>query len=285
MSAAASLRAQIADKKLIVAPGSYDCITARMIERAGFGAVYVSGGCSAIMLGFPDYGLVSATEMIDNAGRIAGSVGVPVIADADTGYGNELNVTRTVRDFEQKGVAAIHIEDQTFPKVCGHLDGKEVLPLDRFTNKIRAAAAARRNRDTIIIARTDSRATHGFEEAVRRMNAALEAGADVAFLEAPQTMEETAMAPKLIKGPCLLNVVRGGKSPLLDLRQAEEMGYSIAILPVVLLMNAIGLFEKLLKEVRNTRVHPQTPITVREMFQCMGSGPWDEIQGKYKIAS
>lgn len=282
MSSAAKLRAQINNSKMVVAPGSYDCISARMIERAGFEAVYVSGGCSAIMLGFPDYGLVSATEMIDNAGRIVNSVSVPVIADADTGYGNELNVTRTVRDFEQKGIAAIHIEDQTFPKLCGHLDGKEVLSIDRFANKINAAAAARRNNDTIIIARTDARATLGFDEAVRRMNAALEAGADVAFLEAPQTKEETAQAPKLIKGPCLLNVVRGGKSPLMDLREAEAMGYRIAILPVVLLMQAITSFEAILREVRDTSVHPQNPVTVQEMFQVMGSGPWNEIQGRYR---
>jgi 2-methylisocitrate lyase-like PEP mutase family enzyme len=285
MSPAAVLRAQIAGPKMLVAPGSYDCITARLIERAGFGAVYVSGGCSAIMLGFPDYGLVSATEMIDNAGRIVNSVGVPVIADADTGYGNELNVTRTVRDFEQKGVAAVHIEDQTFPKLCGHLDGKEVLPIERFANKIRAAAAARRNKDTVIIARTDARATLGFDEAVRRMNAALEAGADVAFLEAPQTREETAAAPRLIHGPCLLNVVRGGKSPLVDLREAEEMGYRIAILPVVLLMHAISSFDKVLQELRESRVHPQSAISIPEMFQRMGSGPWDEIQSKYRRSS
>lgn len=285
MSSAAKLRAQIASSTMVVAPGSYDCITARMIERAGFGAVYVSGGCSAIMLGFPDYGLVTATEMIDNAGRIVNSVSVPVIADADTGYGNELNVTRTVRDFEQKGVSAIHIEDQTFPKICGHLSGKEVLSIERFANKIRAAAAARRNKDTIIIARTDARATLGFENAVQRMNAALDAGADVAFLEAPQTKEETAQAPRLIHGPCLLNVVRGGKSPLVDLREAAEMGYRIAILPVVLLMHAIGSFEDILRELRDSQIHPHTAITVVEMFQRMGSAPWDEIQSQYKVAS
>lgn len=285
MSSASKLRDHIASSTMLVAPGSYDCITARMIERSGFGAVYVSGGCSSVMLGFPDYGLVSATEIIDNAGRIVNSVSVPVIVDADTGYGNELNVTRTIRDLESRGVAAIQIEDQTFPKVCGHLDGKEVLPTERFANKIRAAAAARRDKDTIIIARTDARATLGFEEAVRRMNAALDAGADVAFLEAPQSLEETAQAPQLIHGPCLLNVVRGGKSPLLDLREAARMGYRIAIVPALLLMHAIGSFEQILQELKQSQIHPQTTVTVREMFQRTGSGPWDEIQSQYKIAT
>jgi 2-methylisocitrate lyase-like PEP mutase family enzyme len=144
---------------------------------------------------------------------------------------------------------------------------------------------ARRDKDTLIIARTDARATLGFDEAVKRMNAALEAGADVAFLEAPQTKEETQLVPRVVKGPCLLNVVRGGKSPLTDLREAEDMGYRIAILPVVLLMQAISSFEAVLREVRETRVHPQNPVTVREMFQIMGSGPWDEIQGRYRTGT
>src|ERR1700730_12658218 len=166
---------------LTIAPGAYDCITARSIAQAGFGAVYMTGAGTAATLGYPDYGLLTMSEMADNAGRIAAAVDVPVIADADTGYGNELNATRTVREYEKRGVAGLHIEDQGFPKKCGHLDDKVVIPLDEYLAKIRAAAAARTDPGFLLIARTDARAVIGFEEAVARMNAALAAGADMAF--------------------------------------------------------------------------------------------------------
>src|SRR5690242_18457080 len=174
---------------MVVAPGAYDCITARLIERAGFDAVYMTGAGTAATLGYPDFGLVTMSEMVGNAARIAAAVALPVIADADTGYGNELNVFRTVHEFERAGVAGIHIEDQEFPKKCGHLDDKQIIPREDYIAKIRAAAAARRDKDFLIIARTDSRAVAGLDEAVARVNAALAAGADMAFVEAPQTRE------------------------------------------------------------------------------------------------
>src|SRR5499433_3480524 len=151
---------------MLVAPGAYDCITARTIAQAGFDAVYMTGAGTAAMLGYPDYGLVTMSEMADNAGRLASAIDVPVIADADTGYGNELNATRTVREYERRGVAGLHIEDQGFPKKCGHLDNKTIVSLDEYLAKNRAAAAAKRDPDFIVIARTDSRAVLGFEEAV-----------------------------------------------------------------------------------------------------------------------
>jgi 2-methylisocitrate lyase-like PEP mutase family enzyme len=194
MSRAAKLRALL-KQDMVVAPGAYDCITARTIAQAGFSAVYMTGAGTAATLGYPDYGLVTMSEMADNAGRIANAVDVPVIADADTGYGNELNATRTVREYERRGVAGLHIEDQGFPKKCGHLDNKVIVPLDEYLAKVRAAVAARHNPDFLIIARTDSRAVLGLEEAIRRANAALAAGADMAFVEAPQTMEEVASVP------------------------------------------------------------------------------------------
>src|SRR6059058_3696098 len=160
---------------MIVAPGAYDCITARLIERAGFDAVYMTGAGTAAMLGYPDFGLVTMSEMVGNAGRIAAAVGMPVIADADTGYGNELNTVRTVREYETVGIAGIHIEDQGFPKKCGHLDDKEIVPREDWLAKIRAAAASRRNADFLVIARTESRAVAGFDEAVARANAAIAA--------------------------------------------------------------------------------------------------------------
>ena len=168
MNAQRRLRDLLRQDGMIVAPGAYDCIGARTIEQAGFPAVYMTGAGTAASLGYPDFGLVTMSEMAENAGRLASAVGIPVIADADTGYGNELNVTRTVRAYESKGVAGLHIEDQDFPKKCGHLDNKTIIPLDDYLPKIRAAVAARRDPDFLIIARTDSRAVVGFEEAVDR---------------------------------------------------------------------------------------------------------------------
>src|SRR5215212_11024272 len=175
---------------MVTAPGCFDCITARSIERAGFEAVYMTGAGTAATLGYPDFGLVTMSEMVANARRIATAVEVPVIADADTGYGNELNVVRTVREYEAAGVAGIHIEDQGFPKKCGHLDDKEIVPRADWLAKIRAAAASRHNREFTVIARTDARAVAGFDEAIGRANDALKAGADMVFVEAPQTREE-----------------------------------------------------------------------------------------------
>src|SRR5204862_587843 len=173
MTQAARFRELMRRDGMVVAPGAYDCITARLIERAGFEAVYMTGAGTAATLGYPDFGLVTMSEMVANAGRIAAAVGLPVIADADTGYGNELNVFRTVREFERSGVAGIHIEDQEFPKKCGHLEGKQVIPRESYIDKIRAAAAARGDRDLLNIARTDSRAVEGMDEAIGRGNAAL----------------------------------------------------------------------------------------------------------------
>src|SRR6185369_14644261 len=219
---------------MVAAPGCYDCITARSIERAGFEAAYMTGAGTAASLGYPDYGIVTMSEMADNAGRIASAIKLPVIADADTAYGNELNAIRTVREYEKRGVAGIHIEDQDFPKKCGHLENKVIIPLDDYVAKIRAAVSAKVDRDFLIIARTDSRAVLGFEEAIRRANAALEAGADMAFVEAPQTLEETANVPKLVKGPCMLNMVWKGKTPDLSIAEAEKMNYALMILPGLL---------------------------------------------------
>jgi len=209
MKKSARLRQLINQPEVLVAPGAYDGITARLVEQAGFSTVYMTGAGTSMAHGFPDFGLLSMSEMVDNAAMMARTVEIPVISDADTGYGNELNVTRTVREFEARGVAGIHIEDQVAPKRCGHLDGKEIIPRNEFISKIRAAVAARRDPDFVIIARTDSRAVAGFDEAIERANAAMAAGADVAFVEAVQSAEELALVPKRVNGPCLLNVVPG----------------------------------------------------------------------------
>jgi 2-methylisocitrate lyase-like PEP mutase family enzyme len=272
---------------MVVAPGAYDCITAKLIEQAGFATVYMTGAGTAASLGYPDFGLVTMSEMVTSAGRIATAVEVPVIADADTGYGNELNVVRTVREFERSGIAGIHIEDQEFPKKCGHLEGKQIVPREDYVAKIRAAVAARHDNDFVIIARTDARAVAGFDEAVARGNAALTAGADMAFVEAPQTREEVAAVPRLVNGPCLLNVVRGGKTPDIDLRDAEAMGYKLAIVPGLLIQSVVGICDQILAELKAGHRHPLPvkEITIPEMFRRFGADDWDALRTRFRAAS
>ena len=284
MAQASGFRDLMKRDGMVVAPGAYDCITAKLIEQAGFAAVYMTGAGTAATLGYPDFGLVTMSEMVANAGRIAAAVDLPVIADADTGYGNELNVFRTVREFERSGVTGIHIEDQEFPKKCGHLEGKQVIPREDYLAKIRAAIAARRDKDFAIIARTDSRAVAGFDEAIARANGSLAAGADMAFVEAPQTREEVAAVPRLVKGPCLLNVVRGGKTPDLDLRDAEVMGYKLAIVPGLLIKSVVGICDQMLAELKASHSHPLpvNEITVPEMFRRFGADKWDALRDRFR---
>jgi 2-methylisocitrate lyase-like PEP mutase family enzyme len=283
MSRGQEFRKLLSKGGMIVAPGAYDCITARTIAQAGFDAVYMTGAGTAATLGYPDYGLLTMTEMADNAGRIAASVSAPVIADADTGYGNELNATRTVREYERRGVAGLHIEDQGFPKKCGHLDNKTIIALDAYLAKIRAAVAARQDPGFYIIARTDSRAVLGFEEAIRRANAALDAGADMAFVEATETVEEVLSVPRLVKGPCLLNVVWKGKTPEIGFDDAKRAGYKLAIVPGLLFKAVIGVCDATLKQLREGRRHPvlDTGMTVRDAFRRVGADEWDEISQRF----
>jgi 2-methylisocitrate lyase-like PEP mutase family enzyme len=286
MSKATHLRSLLRQDGMTIAPGAYDCITAALIAQAGFPAVYMTGAGTAASRGYPDYGLLTMSEMVENAGRIASAVDVPVVADADTGYGNELNVVRTVREFEQRGVAAIHIEDQVFPKKCGHLDDKEIAPFDDYIAKIRAAADARRSADFLIIARTDARAVAGLEEAIRRAKAALAAGADMAFVEAPQTIDELKAIPRLVGGPCLLNVVSRGKTPPVELNAAEAMGYKLAILPTLLFAGVIGCCEELLTELKSG-VLPTPPkdLSPHEAFARFRADEWDSLRSRYRDAA
>ena len=284
MNAAGKLRQLLRKDGMLVAPGAYDCITARTIAQAGFDAVYMTGAGTAATLGYPDYGLVTMSEMADNAGRIAWAVDVPVIADADTGYGNELNTTRTVREYERRGVAGLHIEDQGFPKKCGHLDNKVIIPLEEYLAKLRAAVAARQSPDFLVIARTDSRAVLGFEEAIRRANAALHAGADMAFVEAPQTLEEVSAVPRLVSGPCLLNVVWRGKTPDIAFADAQKAGYKLAIVPGLLFKAVIGVCDTMLAELKTRGQHPvlDTQMTVRDTFRRVGADDWDAVSERLR---
>jgi 2-methylisocitrate lyase-like PEP mutase family enzyme len=241
----------------------------------------MTGAGTAMTLGYPDYGLTTMTEMVGNAARIVNSIDIPLISDSDTGFGNELNVFRAVQEFERAGVAAIHIEDQVFPKKCGHLDNKELVSREDFVAKIRAAAAARKSKDFCVIARTDSRAVVSLDEAVERANAALAAGADVAFVEAPQTMEEIAAVPKRVKGPCLLNIVRGGKTPEIELEVAERMGYAIAIVPGLLLNGIMQACDRLLADLKQGKFPPVNSSPARG-FARFGAAEWDERRTAFR---
>jgi 2-methylisocitrate lyase-like PEP mutase family enzyme len=284
MPGANRLRVLLQGEAMVVAPGAYDGLTARLVMQAGFPAVYMTGAGTSVAHGYPDFGLLTMSEMVENAARIVRAVDVPVIADADTGYGNELNVVRTVREYERCGVAGIHIEDQVSPKKCGHLDDKEIVPRDEYIAKVRAAVAAKCDADFMIIARTDARAVAGFDEAVARANAALASGADMAFVEAPQTMEEVAAVPRRVAGPCLLNVVRGGKTPEVDFRNAREMGYRLVIVPGLLLKAVIGACDAALDELRTLHAHPvpRKDISVREVFDRVGAEEWDGFRARFR---
>jgi 2,3-dimethylmalate lyase len=246
-----SLRQLMAGREPILAPGAYDALSARLIEAAGFPAVYMTGfGTAASVLGRPDVGLLGMSEMVSNARRIVEAVGVPVIADADTGYGNPLNVIRTVHAYEQAGVAAIHLEDQVMPKKCGHMEGKQLVPPEDMVAKLRAAVAARRG-DLVLIARTDARAVEGLENALRRARLYRDAGADVLFFEAPQTEAEIeTVARELADVPLLFNWAEGGKTPPITYERLRELGFRIIIYPISALLAATRGIRDILETIR-----------------------------------
>ncbi len=235
----------------IVAPGAFDPLAARLVEEAGFPAVYMTGfGTAAALLGRPDVGLLTMTEMADAAGRIAACVDIPVLADADTGYGNPLNVIRTVGAYEAAGVAGIHIEDQVAPKKCGHMEGKQVIAADEMAQKVRAAAEARTDPDFVIIARTDARAVEGLERALDRARLYRQAGADALFIEAVVSESEAAEAARAFPGvPLLFNWAEGGKTPPIGLDRLTELGYRIVIFPIATLLAATGAMRAILREI------------------------------------
>lgn len=281
MSPAQHLRQLLAKPGMLTAPGAYDAIGARLIEQAGFPAVYMTGAGVSAARGYPDFGLLTLSEMVESAAVMARAISVPLIADADTGYGNELNVVRTVREYEARGVAAIHIEDQVSPKRCGHLDGKDVVAAEAFISKVRAAVQARRSADFLVIARTDARAVLGLDDAVNRANAALEAGADMAFVEAPQTLEEVAAIPRRVRGPCLLNIVPGGKTPVFDLREAKTMGYKLAILPGLMLKAVLESGDAALAALNATHQSPAVTASVAQVFRRFGADEWNGLRQRF----
>jgi 2-methylisocitrate lyase-like PEP mutase family enzyme len=273
--------------KMVVAPGAFDGISARLIAEAGFEAIYMTGaGTAASRIGQPDLGLITLTEMVANAGAMVECTGLPVIADADTGYGNPLNVMRTVREYERAGVAAIHVEDQTFPKRCGHMEGKQVVPAKEFVQKIKAACDARRSDDFLIIARTDARTVLGFEEAVQRGNLYAEAGADVVFIESPLTVEEMMDIPQLIKAPCLINMAGpASRTPALPNEDLGRMGYKIAIHPGISMDAVVTAIRRALHRLKDEGISwdPENVVGPHKFFEAMGLETW-RARGKKYIA-
>ena len=245
----ARLRELLSAGPPLVAPGAYDALSARLIEHAGFDVVYMTGfGTTASLIGRPDVGLLSGAEMVDNARRIVAAVDVPVIADADTGYGNAINVVRTVKLYEQAGVAGIQLEDQVMPKKCGHMSGKALIGTDEMVGKLQAAVAARTDPDLVIIARTDAVAVEGLDEALSRARAFAEAGADVLFVEAPTSEEDIARVAKELSGvaPLVFNWAEGGRTPPLSLERIAELGFSLVIYPIGTLLAATAGMRALL---------------------------------------
>jgi 2-methylisocitrate lyase-like PEP mutase family enzyme len=227
-----ALRQRMAAPGLVTAPGCYDCITARLVEVSGFDAAYVTGsGVSMSALGAPDMGALSFGEILDRVRRICDAVSIPIIADADTGYGGPLNVIRTMREFERAGVSAVQFEDQEWPKKCGHEPGRKVASTHEMVQRIRAAADARVDADVMIVARTDAIAIEGYEAALERAERYREAGADILFVEAPQSEAQLGEVPKRMKAPCLANMVEGGKTPILPGAKLQELGFKVAIYP------------------------------------------------------
>ena len=257
------LRALVAERRGLVVPGAYDAVSARLVEQAGFPAVYMTGfGVSAARLGLPDLGFAGLAEMVDQARSLVSAVSIPLVADADTGYGNALQVRRTVQQYELAGVAGLHLEDQAAPKRCGHLAGKQVVPVDEFVGRIRAAVEARSDPDLLIIARTDAIGVTGFADAVERAAAAADAGADVLFVEAPSSEAEIEALPRRLDRPLLFNYAPSGRSPLLPFARLRTLGYAIVIVPVDLLFVATRAMQRALAELRDQEALSRDPERV-----------------------
>jgi len=280
-----TLKQLLKRNQLLVAPGCFDGLSARLVQEAGFEAAYLSGGAVARSMGIPDIGLVTMSETIERAAQVIAAVNIPVIADADTGYGNAVNLVRTVREFERVGVAAIHIEDQITPKRCGHLDGKEVISLAEMEKKLEAALATRTDADFCIIARTDARGVNGLDDAIERGRAFARLGVDALFIEAPQSEAELAEIPRRLPDvPLLVNVFKGGKTPMLPTQRLQEMGYRIAIYPSETQRAAIHAMRKALGTLKRdgtTESIDDSLTTFKERDRVVGLDDWQKIEREY----
>ncbi len=284
-SPGAILRRLLEGPEILIAPGAHNAFTARIIEQTGFKAVYMTGSGAAMdLLGMPDLGFLTMSEMVAHAANLVQATNLPVIADADTGYGNALNVLRTVRDYERAGVAALHIEDQVAPKRCGHFSGKEVIRREEMIGKIEAALDARRNPDLVIIARTDARAVLGLEEAIERGIAYAHAGADMIFVEAPESFEEMRLIAGSIPAPVMANLTEGGRTPLADSRELQEMGYKMVIYPRSAAGAAARAIQELLEALKRdgtTKKFLDRIVTFEGRNQITGMHAYEELEKKY----
>ncbi len=288
MNARKKLRQLMSRPGILVAPGAHDALTAKIIQQVGFDAVYLTGyGQAASTLGQPDVGLLTMTEMVTRVHNIAGAVDVPVICDADTGFGNSLNVMRTVREYEAAGAAAIQIEDQVIPKKCGHMTGRQVVPTEEMVDKIRVAVAVRTDLDLMIIARTDARTLLGMEEAIARGKAYEQAGADIIFVESPESVAEMKMITSSFKAPVLANMVEGGRTPLLDAAELEQLGYSLVIFPTAstyVIADAVRHLMLELKQTGTTKHMIDRMISFEEFNGLLGLPRIREIEkGNYSM--
>jgi 2,3-dimethylmalate lyase len=281
-----SLRDELEDRnKIIVLPGVFDALSAKIAEYVGFEAMFQTGyGSSAALLGMPDFGLLNSGETVDNATRIIRAVRVPVLVDADTGYGNPLNVWRLVRDLESLGAAGIFLEDQIWPKRCGHMVGKDVISKDEYIPKLRAALEARQSKDFIIVARTDARAPIGLEEAIERGKAYRKAGADVIFVEAPRSVEELKKVADEIDAPLVANMIEDGVTPNLSASELLKLGYQIAVFPLSAIYSATFAMRQVLTELRNTGTTKDARnimVTFKDFNKFMNLDHFVDLERRY----
>jgi carboxyvinyl-carboxyphosphonate phosphorylmutase len=281
-----SLRDQLEDRnKIIVLPGVFDALSAKIAENVGFEAMFQTGyGSSAALLGMPDFGLLNSGETVDNAMRIIRAVRVPVLVDADTGYGNPLNVWRLIRDLESLGAAGIFLEDQVWPKRCGHMVGKDVIPKDEYVLKLKAALEARQSKDFIIVARTDARAPIGLEEAIERGKAYRKAGADVIFVEAPRSVEELKKVANEIDAPLVANMIEDGVTPNLSAKELLKLGYRIAVFPLSAIYSATFAMRQVLTELKNTGTTKDTRnimVTFKDFNEFMNLDHFVDLERRY----
>jgi len=284
MSARDTFKAMLAAPGYIIAPGAYDTLTARMVQVAGFQAVYLTGGGYSRANGYPDIGLLTMTEVVQWISRTVDTVDIPVIADMDAGFGNAVNVVRSVREYEKTGVAAFHLEDQISPKKCGHYEGKLLVPCAEMVGKIKAAVDTRRDDALTIIARTDARAMEGLQAAIDRMHAYLEAGADVAFVEAPQSVEELALVAKSFKKPAMANIFEGGKTPAIPAAKLEAMGFKLGIYPSQTHRAAMFAVKEVLNVLRrdgDTEAIEARLATFLDREDAVNTKAWQAIEKKY----
>ncbi len=281
-----SLRERLEDEnEIIVLPGVFDALSARIAQQVGFDAMFQTGyGSSAALLGMPDFGFLNAGETLDNARRIIRAVNVPVLVDADTGYGNPLNVWRLVQDLESLGAAGIFLEDQVWPKRCGHMVGKDVVPKDDYLPKLKAAIEARKSKDFLIVARTDARAPMGLEEAIERGKAYRKAGADVIFVEAPRSIEELKRVANEIDAPLVANMIEDGVTPTMPAQELLKLGYRIAVFPLSALYSATYAMREVLTELKKTGETKQTRkmmVTFKDFNQFVDLDKYMDLEKRY----